>query len=91
MAFVSSNYTLHSGYANYNDTIDKYIREENGKIYLLESNQPQIDGCDEVLLYDFTLSEGDIVIVGDPNYMEFNLKVDSVRYITIWMIFQEKP
>lgn len=44
--------------------ITRYIREENGKVFELDQSGLPYDGCDEYLLYDFTVGEGDIVKVG---------------------------
>lgn len=55
------------------DTIAQYIREENGKVYLLDQSKLAVDGCEEALIYDFTLEVGDTIMVG----------FDSTSYVVV--------
>ena len=65
---VDAQATTYYGQIGKQDTIPYYIREENGKVYAVKAHAvPFIfsdDGCEEVLLYDFTLAVGDTVTVG---------------------------
>lgn len=49
------------------DTISHYIREVSGKIYQVDPSDLPFDGCEEALIYDFTLEVGDTVTLGFDN------------------------
>ena len=56
--------------------IPTFIRSEGQQVYVV------YDASDELLLYDFSLEEGDSIVVDIWNFPK-TMKVDSVRYETI--------
>ncbi|MFB6317132.1 T9SS type A sorting domain-containing protein [Saccharicrinis sp. FJH54] len=74
--------------SGFNDTIPHYIREENGKVYLLDSTDLAFDGCNECLLYDFTAKQGEIVYLGyDSIPFEVNEKgIDEITGRRFWIL-----
>ena len=70
------------------DTVPKYIREENGKVFQLDSSDLAFDGCNEFLLYDFTAKSGDIVYLGyDSIPFEVNEKgIDEETGRRYWIL-----
>nr|MDA3853091.1 T9SS type A sorting domain-containing protein [Bacteroidales bacterium] len=55
------------------DTISHYIREESGKVYQVDPSGVSFDGCEEALIYDFTLDIGDTVTLG----------FDSIQFVVV--------
>ncbi len=61
---VKAKYIYHGDYVKPSDSITKYIREENGKVYIVDQGIDEENSCDEALIYDFTLDVGDTVTLG---------------------------
>ncbi|MFC2138557.1 T9SS type A sorting domain-containing protein [Bacteroidota bacterium] len=64
-------YSLH--FENASDTVSRYIREENGKVFMVDQNINENNSCEEVLIYDFSLEVGDTVTLG----------FDSIKYVVV--------
>ncbi len=66
------NYFSRSYYPYRNS--EEYFYEVNGKVFF-------VDYIRSILVYDFMLSTGDSVEVGDPDIHSYKLIVDSVKYL----------
>jgi hypothetical protein len=70
---IKGKYITNGDYVNPTDTVSNYIREENGKVFLLDPSQIYLDGCEEALIYDFNAKVGDTLTLG----------FDSVKYVVV--------
>lgn len=53
------------------EVTSKFIREENGKVFYIDTTDNKFSGCNEALLYDFSANANDTLIIG----------YDSIPYI----------
>ena len=70
---LKGKYIAHGDDVNPSDTATNYIREENGKVFLLDPNQLYTEDCKEALLYDFSAKIADTLTLG----------FDSIRYLVV--------
>ena len=68
---INSWATTINGHIAASDSSAKFIREENGKVYYLDTTGIAYDGCAEYLLYNFSANSGDTLLLGK----------DSIKYI----------
>lgn len=70
---VNSMVAKPGSYISERDSISKFIREENGKVFYIDTIYDEGKNCEEALLYDFTLKVGDTTFIG----------YDSIPYVVV--------